>query len=61
MMPVNFKRSVHKLAIGESTERIKKEIGCRIHNGDGKTLTVKGRDLITAYQERLLYQRDKLL
>ena len=42
-------RSVHKLAIGESTaEKIKKEIGCAgiPENGDGKTLTVKGRDLI---------------
>ena len=46
---VNFMRSVHKLAIGESTaERIKTEIGCAgiPDNGDGKTLTVKGRDLI---------------
>ena len=46
---VNFMRSVHKLAIGESTaEKIKKEIGCAgiPENGDGKTLTVKGRDLI---------------
>ena len=45
---VNFMRSVHKLAIGESTaEKIKKEIGCAgiPENGDGKTLTVKGRDL----------------
>ena len=46
---VNFMRGVHKLAIGESTaERIKTEIGCAgiPDNGDGKTLTVKGRDLI---------------
>ena len=46
---VNFMRSVHKLAIGESTaERIKTQIGCAgiPDNGDGKTLTVKGRDLI---------------
>ena len=46
---VNFMRSVHKLAIGESTaERIKTDIGCAgiPDNGDGKTLTVKGRDLI---------------
>jgi len=46
---VNFMRSVHKLAIGEATaERIKHEIGCAgiPDNGDGKTMTVKGRDLI---------------
>ena len=46
---VNFMRSVHKLAIGEATaEKIKHEIGCAgiPDNGDGKTMTVKGRDLI---------------
>ena len=46
---VNFMRSVHKLAIGTATaERIKTEIGCAgiPENGDGKSLTVKGRDLI---------------
>jgi rod shape-determining protein MreB len=46
---VNFMRSVHKLAIGESTaERIKKEVGCAgiPDSGDGKTINVKGRDLI---------------
>ena len=46
---VNFMRSVHKLAIGESTaEKIKKEVGCAgiPDNGDGKTINVKGRDLI---------------
>ena len=46
---INFMRSVHKLAIGESTaEKIKKEVGCAgiPDNGDGKTINVKGRDLI---------------
>ena len=46
---VNFMRSVHKLAIGESTaEKIKKEVGCAgiPDNGDGKSINVKGRDLI---------------
>ena len=46
---VNFMRSVHKLAIGESTaEKIKKEVGCAgiPDSGDGKTINVKGRDLI---------------
>lgn len=46
---VNFMRYVHKLAIGESTaEKIKKEVGCAgiPDNGDGKTINVKGRDLI---------------
>ena len=46
---INFMRTVHKLAIGESTaEKIKKEVGCAgiPDNGDGKTINVKGRDLI---------------
>jgi rod shape-determining protein MreB len=46
---VNFMRGVHKLAIGEATaEKIKTEIGCAgiPEDGDGKTMTVKGRDLI---------------
>ena len=46
---INFMRGVHKLAIGEATaEKIKIEIGCAgiPEDGDGKTINVKGRDLI---------------
>ena len=45
-----YMRVSHKLAIGETTaERMKKEIGtaCPPDDGDGETLHVKGRDLVT--------------
>ena len=45
-----YMRSTHKLAIGETTaERMKKEIGlaCPPDDGDGKSMHVKGRDLVT--------------
>ena len=45
-----YMRTTHKLAIGEFTaERIKKEIGsaCPPDDGEGKSMLVKGRDLIT--------------
>ncbi len=54
---VNFMRSVHKLAIGESTaEKIKKEVGCAgiPDNGDGKTINVKGRDLINGLPREVI-------
>ena len=54
---VNFMRSVHKLAIGESTaEKIKKEVGCAgiPNNGDGKTINVKGRDLINGLPKEVV-------
>jgi rod shape-determining protein MreB len=46
---MEYMRTYHKLAIGESTaERMKKEIGtaCPPEDGDGSTMSVKGRDLI---------------
>ena len=54
---VNFMRSVHKLAIGEATaEKIKKEVGCAgiPDNGDGKTINVKGRDLINGLPREVI-------
>ena len=51
-----YMRSTHKLAIGEATaERIKIEIGsaCPPEDGDGKTMHVKGRDLITGLPKEL--------
>ena len=51
-----YMRSNHKLAIGETTaERIKKEIGsaCPPDDGDGETMNVKGRDLITGLPKEL--------
>jgi rod shape-determining protein MreB len=45
-----YMRAAHKLAIGETTaERMKKDIGtaCPPDDGDGETMHVKGRDLIT--------------
>ncbi len=51
-----YMRSTHKLAIGEATaERIKIEIGstCPPEDGEGKTMHVKGRDLITGLPKEL--------
>ena len=49
-------RSTHKLAIGETTaERMKKEIGSASspEDGDGKSMNVKGRDLITGLPKEI--------
>ncbi len=53
---MEYMRSSHKLAIGETTaERMKKEIGsaCPPDDGDGKTMSVKGRDLITGLPKEI--------
>ena len=53
---IEYMRSIHKLAIGETTaERLKKEIGsaCPPDDGDGETQHVKGRDLITGLPKEL--------
>jgi rod shape-determining protein MreB len=47
---IEYMRASHKLAIGETTgERMKKEIGtaCPPDDGDGESMHVKGRDLVT--------------
>ena len=47
---MEYMRTYHKLAIGETTaERMKKEIGtaCPPEDGEGENMSVKGRDLIT--------------
>ena len=51
-----YMRVKHKLAIGEaSAERMKKEIGsaCPPDDGDGKNISVKGRDLITGLPKEI--------
>ena len=51
-----YMRSTHKLAIGETTaERMKKEIGtaCPPDDGDGQTISVKGRDLISGLPKEI--------
>ena len=51
-----YMRSTHKLAIGETTaERMKKEIGtaCPPDDGDGDTMHVKGRDLISGLPKEI--------
>ena len=53
---MEYMRSTHKLAIGETTaERMKKEIGsaCPPDDGDGKSMSVKGRDLITGLPKEI--------
>ena len=52
----DYMRTTHKLAIGETTaERLKKEIGtaCPPDDGDGTTMYVKGRDLITGLPKEI--------
>ena len=51
-----YMRVTHKLAIGETTaERMKKEIGtaCPPDDGDGDTMLVKGRDLISGLPKEI--------
>ena len=53
---IEYMRSAHKLAIGETTaERMKKVIGSASppEDGDGKSMNVKGRDLITGLPKEL--------
>ena len=53
---IEYMRSTHKLAIGETTaERMKKEIGSAAspEDGDGRSMNVKGRDLITGLPKEL--------
>jgi len=51
-----YMRVTHKLAIGETTaERMKKDIGtaCPPDDGDGDTMHVKGRDLISGLPKEI--------
>ena len=53
---MEYMRTTHKLAIGETTaERMKKDIGsaCPPDDGDGKSMSVKGRDLITGLPKEI--------
>ena len=53
---IEYMRSSHKLAIGETTaERMKKEIGSASppDDGDGSSMNVKGRDLITGLPKEI--------
>jgi rod shape-determining protein MreB len=53
---IEYMRSTHKLAIGETTaERMKKEIGsaCPPDDGEGRSMHVKGRDLITGLPKEI--------
>ena len=53
---IEYMRTSHKLAIGETTaERMKKEIGSASppDDGDGKSMNVKGRDLITGLPKEI--------
>ncbi len=53
---IGYIRRVHNLLIGESTaERIKKDIGsaCPPADGEGKTLTIKGRDLLNGVPKEI--------
>ena len=53
---IEYMRTTHKLAIGETTaERMKKDIGSASppDDGDGRTMSVKGRDLITGLPKEI--------
>ena len=53
---IEYMRTTHKLAIGETTaERMKKEIGSASppDDGDGRSMNVKGRDLITGLPKEI--------
>ena len=53
---IEYMRTTHRLAVGESTaERMKKEIGtaCPPDDGDGEKMRVKGRDLVTGLPKEL--------
>lgn len=53
---INYIRKHHNLLIGDTTaEKIKKEIGAAIHpnKGDGKTMSIKGRDLINGIPKEI--------
>ena len=53
---LEYMRSTHKLAIGEATaESMKKEIGsaCPPDDGEGESMHVKGRDLITGLPKEI--------
>ena len=58
-----YMRSTHKLAIGETTsERMKKDIGsaCPPDDGDGQTMHVKGRDLITGLPKEIVISQRQI-
>ncbi|MBM3514999.1 MAG: rod shape-determining protein [Alphaproteobacteria bacterium] len=54
---INYIRRNHNLLVGEgSAERIKKEIGCACppEHGDGKTMMIKGRDLMNGVPKEIV-------
>ena len=58
-----YMRNTHKLAIGETTaERMKKEIGTALppDDGEGETINVKGRDLITGLPKELIISQRQI-
>ena len=60
---MEYMRTTHKLAIGETTaERMKKEIGsaCPPDDGDGPNMSVKGRDLITGLPKEIVISQRQI-
>jgi rod shape-determining protein MreB len=54
---IAYIRRVHNLLVGEATaERIKKEVGaaCPPADGDGRTMTIKGRDLMNGVPKEII-------
>ena len=53
---INYMRMYHKMAVGEATaERMKRDIGsaCAPDDGNGETMYVKGRDLVTGLPKEI--------
>jgi rod shape-determining protein MreB len=60
---INYIRRHHNLLVGESSaERIKKEIGCACppERGDGKTMVIKGRDLMNGVPKEIVISQRQI-
>lgn len=60
---IGYIRRVHNLLIGESSaEKIKKEIGsaCAPEQGDGRTMQIKGRDLLNGIPKEILITEQQM-
>lgn len=60
---IGYIRRTHNLLIGEATaERVKKEIGsaCPPENGEGDTITIKGRDLMNGVPKEIVVSQRQI-
>jgi rod shape-determining protein MreB len=60
---IGYIRRTHNLLVGEATaERVKKEIGsaCPPENGEGATITIKGRDLMNGVPKEIIVSQRQI-